>query len=177
VLHDFNKFWEMMRREKRQRAPALTEAQRKAKPPVSHPVFLPHPITGRKALYANPGYSMRINELPQKESDAILEFLFRAPDPAEIPASRRAGRWRRADVGQPAQQIHTRWRTTVPTSPRLIKRLPGDGDAFLPGKIMTGSFFSPASPRSPAAAASALGLPREAAQAGRGLRRWRTHST
>src|SRR2546429_272755 len=76
VLHDFNKFWEMMRREKGSARPALTEAQRKAKPPVSHPIFLPHPITGRKALYANPGYSVRINELPQKESDAILEFLF-----------------------------------------------------------------------------------------------------
>src|SRR5437763_6472756 len=76
VLHDFNKFWEMMRREKGSARPALTEAQRKAKPPVSHPIFLPHPITGRKALYANPGYSVRINELPQQESDAILAFLF-----------------------------------------------------------------------------------------------------
>src|SRR6185436_5335865 len=69
VLHDFNKFWEMMRREKGSARPPLTEAQRKAKPPVSHPVFLVHPITGRKVLYANPGYSMRINELPEKESE------------------------------------------------------------------------------------------------------------
>jgi taurine dioxygenase len=76
VLHDFNKFWEMMRRDKRSARPPLSEAQRKAKPPVSHPVFLTHPITGRKVLYANPGYSMRINELPQKESDETLEFLF-----------------------------------------------------------------------------------------------------
>src|SRR6266567_5514619 len=76
VLHDFNKFWEMMRREKESPRPPLTEAQKKAKPPVSHPVFLKHPITGRKVLYANPGYSIRINELPQKESDRTLEFLF-----------------------------------------------------------------------------------------------------
>lgn len=76
VLHDFNKFWEKMRREKGSKRPPLTEAQRKAKPPVSHPIFLEHPITRRKVLYANPGYSMRINELPQKESDEILEFLF-----------------------------------------------------------------------------------------------------
>lgn len=76
VLHDFNKFWEMMRREKGSARPPLTEAQRKAKPPVSHPVFLRHPITGRNVLYANPGYSMRINELPQKESDETLAFLF-----------------------------------------------------------------------------------------------------
>ena len=76
VLHDFNKFWEMMRREKASKRPPLTEAQRKSKPPVSHPIFLTHPITGKKVLYANPGYSMRINELPEKESDEILAFLF-----------------------------------------------------------------------------------------------------
>src|SRR5882724_11900563 len=35
VLHDFNKFWEMMRREKGSKRPPLTEAQKKAKPPVS----------------------------------------------------------------------------------------------------------------------------------------------
>ena len=76
VLHDFNKFWDKMRMEKGSKRPPLTEAQKKAKPPVSHPIFLKHPITGRKVLYANPGYSMRINELPQQESDEILEFLF-----------------------------------------------------------------------------------------------------
>jgi len=54
----------------------LTEAQRRQKPPVSHPIFLTHPLTGRKVLYANPGYSMRINELPEAESDAILALLF-----------------------------------------------------------------------------------------------------
>ena len=76
VLHDFNKFWDKMRNEKGSKRPPLTEAQKKAKPPVSHPIFLTHPITGRKVLYANPGYSMRINELPQEESDEILAFLF-----------------------------------------------------------------------------------------------------
>jgi taurine dioxygenase len=77
VLHDFNKFWEMMRREKGSKRPPLTDAQRKAKPPVSHPAFLRHPLTGNKVLYANPGYAIRINELPEKESDEMLEFLFR----------------------------------------------------------------------------------------------------
>jgi taurine dioxygenase len=76
VLHDFEKFWEMMRREKGSRRPPLTDAQRKTKPPVSHPIFLEHPISKKRVLYANPGYSIRINELPQKESDEVLEFLF-----------------------------------------------------------------------------------------------------
>jgi taurine dioxygenase len=76
VLHDFEKFWEMMRREKGSKRPPLTDAQRKAKPPVSHPIFLTHPLTGRAVLYANPGYSIRINELPENESAEMLEFLF-----------------------------------------------------------------------------------------------------
>lgn len=76
ALHDFNKFWEMMRREKGSTRPPLTEEQRRKKPPVSHPVFLTHPITGRKVLYANPGYAVRINELSESESDDMLAYLF-----------------------------------------------------------------------------------------------------
>ena len=76
ALHDFNKFWEMMRRERGSARPALTEAQRQAKPPVSHPIVLTHPLTGRKVIYANPGYAVRINELPEKESDEMLKYLF-----------------------------------------------------------------------------------------------------
>ena len=75
VTHDFAKFWDKMRNEKGSTRPPLTDAQRKAKPPVSHPIFLKHPITGKNVLYANPGYSMRINELPEPESERILAFL------------------------------------------------------------------------------------------------------
>jgi len=76
AVHDFNKFWEMMcRRSGSKRAP-LTPQQRAAKPPVSHPVFLTHPITGRKVLYADPGYTVRINDMDAVESDEILSFLF-----------------------------------------------------------------------------------------------------
>lgn len=76
ITHDFAKFWDKMRLEKGSSRPPLTAAQRQAKPPVSHSVFLKHPITGKNVLYANPGYSMRINELPEDESDRILAFLF-----------------------------------------------------------------------------------------------------
>ena len=76
ALHDFEKFWEKMRREKGSARAPLTEAQRKARPPVSHPLFLTHPITGRKVLYANPGYAVRINEMSEAESAETLDFLF-----------------------------------------------------------------------------------------------------
>jgi taurine dioxygenase len=77
ATHDFEKFWEHMRRDRNSGRPAMTDEQRKRRPPVVHPVFLTHPITGRKVLYCNPGYAVRINELDQHESDAMLEFLFR----------------------------------------------------------------------------------------------------
>jgi taurine dioxygenase len=95
VLHDFNKFWEMMRRERGSTRPPLSEAQRRAKPPVSHPVFLTHPLTGRKVLYANPGYAMRINELPERESAETLAFLF---EHQLRPEFRYLFRWEEGDV-------------------------------------------------------------------------------
>jgi taurine dioxygenase len=121
VLHDFNKFWEMMRREKGSKRPPLTEAQRKAKPPVSHPIFLTHPITQRKVLYANPGYSIRINELPQKESAKTLAFLF---EHQLRPQYRYAFRWEEGDVlmWEDIGTIHNAVADYGPDEHRLVKR-------------------------------------------------------
>ena len=121
VLHDFNKFWEMMRREKGSKRSPLTEAQRKAKPPVSHPIFLAHPVTKRKVLYANPGYSMRINELPEKESDEMLEFLF---EHQLRPEYRYAFHWAEGDVlmWEDIGTIHNAVADYGADEPRLIKR-------------------------------------------------------
>jgi taurine dioxygenase len=120
VLHDFNKFWEMMRRRGSPRPP-LTEAQRKAKPPVSHPIFLTHPVTGRKVLYANPGYSMRINELPEKQSDETLQFLF---EHQLGPEYRYSFHWTEGDVlmWEDIGTIHNAIADYGPDEPRLIKR-------------------------------------------------------
>ena len=76
ATHDFNKFWEAMRTRPGSIRPPLTEEQRRKRPPSVHPVFLTHPITGRKVLYCNPGYAIRINELEPAESDRVLEMLF-----------------------------------------------------------------------------------------------------
>ena len=121
VLHDFNKFWDKMRNEKGSKRPPLTEAQKKAKPPVSHPIFLKHPITGRKVLYANPGYSMRINQLAQKESDEILEFLF---EHQLKPEYRYRHEWAEGDVlmWENFGTIHNAIADYGPTEHRLVKR-------------------------------------------------------
>ena len=78
ATHDFEKFWEMMRRRggrESSRQP-LTEAQRRQKPPVSHPLVMVHPISSRKSLYADPGYTVRIDGMPEAESEELLQFLF-----------------------------------------------------------------------------------------------------
>ena len=121
VLHDFNKFWEMMRREKGSKRPPLTDAQRKAKPPVSHPIFLRHPLTGRKVLYCNPGYAVRINELPQKESDEMLEYLF---EHQLKPQYLYTSRWEEGDVlvWEDIGTIHNAVADYGPGEHRLVKR-------------------------------------------------------
>ena len=133
VLHDFNKFWEMMRREKGSKRPALTEAQRRAKPPVSHPIFLKHPITGRRVLYANPGYSVRINELPEKESERTLKYLF---EHQLNPEYRYAFQWQENDVlmWEDIGTIHNAVADYRPDEHRLVKRCQVMATMFRPDR-------------------------------------------
>ncbi len=75
ALHDWNKFHETMR-SKGSKRPPLTEAQRNQRPPVPHPVFLTHPISGRKVIYVNPGFAVKIIGMSDAESHDTLETLF-----------------------------------------------------------------------------------------------------
>jgi len=132
VLHNFNKFWEMMRREKGSKRPPLTEAQRQAKPPVSHPIFLRHPLTGKQVLYCNPGYAVRIDELPEKESDEMLEYLFEQQlQPKYIYTSR----WEEGDVlvWEDVGTIHNAVADYGPDEHRLVKRC----------QVMANRYFRP----------------------------------
>jgi taurine dioxygenase len=43
---------------------------------TSHPVVAAHPVTGRPLLFVNPGYTVQINELGDRESAGILRLLF-----------------------------------------------------------------------------------------------------
>lgn len=52
------------------------QAARRKNPPVVHPVVRVHPVTGRKGLFVNEGFTTRILELSAPESDAVLRLLF-----------------------------------------------------------------------------------------------------
>src|SRR5947209_2075510 len=145
VLHDFDKFWEMMRQRPGSLRPPLSEEQRNKKPPVSHRVFLTHPITRKKVLYANPGYAIRINELPERESAETLAFLF---EHQLQPRFRYVHRWTEGDVlfWDDIGTLHNAHADYSPDEPRLIKRC----------QVMADKVFDPAFMR------AALGEPVEA---------------
>lgn len=76
ATHDLNGYWEKMRQRPGTQRKPLTPEQRAAKPPVSHAMVLTHPISGRKSLYCNVGFTSHVDGVSKEESDEILGFLF-----------------------------------------------------------------------------------------------------
>lgn len=74
--HDFKKsFQEYKYRRTAEEHQRWQEAVAKH-PPVQHPVIRTHPVSGRKALFVNEGFTTRIVELSEKESNAVLALLY-----------------------------------------------------------------------------------------------------
>jgi taurine dioxygenase len=53
-----------------------TDRSDKTYPRFEHPVVRTHPVTGRKGLNVNRGFTTKIVQLKQPESEAILEMLY-----------------------------------------------------------------------------------------------------
>lgn len=52
-------------------------ADKPSYPRAEHPVIRTHPVTGKKSLYVNKGFTRRILGIPMDESDGILRYLFK----------------------------------------------------------------------------------------------------
>ena len=121
ATHDFEKFWELMRQRPGSRRAPLTEAQKRRKPPVSQPLVRIHPLTGRKVLYANPGYTMWIDGMDRLEGDTILDYLFRHQERADFLY---AHRWSAGDVlmWDNIGTVHNAVADYMPDEPRYMRR-------------------------------------------------------
>lgn len=75
ATHDFTKSFPQERWGQGDDEPRWQEARRKS-PPVTHPVVRTHPVTGRRGLFVNEGFTTRIVGLSAPESDAMLRLLF-----------------------------------------------------------------------------------------------------
>lgn len=92
----------------------------------AHPVFRTHPATGRKSLYVNRLMTHHIEELPEEESERLLQLMF---DTLERPEFIYEHRWRVGDLllWDNRCTLHAR-RDFNPNENRWMRRVTIKGD-------------------------------------------------
>jgi taurine dioxygenase len=88
AVHDFQNFRVLFKNNDEDRA--KLRRMEELFPNPSHPVVRTHPVTGRKSIYVNPQFTLRIEGLEPTESRAILDVLFAQ---AQVPEYQFRLRW------------------------------------------------------------------------------------
>jgi len=76
AMHDISQSFPAQRFGMTAEAQARLDRAKQNNPPVSHPVIRTHPVSGKKALFVQEGFTTHINELTSVESRSVLSFLY-----------------------------------------------------------------------------------------------------
>jgi len=91
--HDFKNFRVLFKNTPEDRA--RLQKMEELYPNPLHPVVRTHPLSGRKVVYVNPQFTLRIDSLSEEESEAVLKLLFEA---VHTPEYQFRHRWREGDI-------------------------------------------------------------------------------
>ena len=86
ALHDFRPFRDLLVGRHRERLRELEDQF----PNPWHPVVRVHPVSGRRVLFVNPQFTLRIRDMKEDESGTLLRFLYRQ---AHIPEYQLRVKW------------------------------------------------------------------------------------
>ena len=89
AVHDFKNFRALYSNSENDREKIFK--MEKLYPNPTHPIVRTHPVTGRKAIYVNSQFTLGIVGMKDKESGALLEFLYQQ---AQIPEYQFRLRWK-----------------------------------------------------------------------------------
>lgn len=140
AVHYLNNNWAQMTNKGTR--PPLTPEQIRERPPVSHPVFLEHPITGRMVIFVNPSHVVNIEGMEPAESHNTLNDLY---DHVMQPQYRYVHRWAVGDVLL-WDHLGT-WHNAVADygdEPRLMKRCQVMADRIFDPKFLESTVRAPA---------------------------------
>jgi taurine dioxygenase len=102
----------------------LLEPEDRLLPPAVHPIVRTHEETGRKSLYANPTHIVRIQGLPEAESEALIAELVEHSVATKVQYRHK---WQKGDIviwdnrcalhsatgGYPIEEQRIHWRVTI----------------------------------------------------------------
>ena len=97
----------------------------KARGAVEHPVIRTHPVTQRKGLYVNEGYTTRLLGVDCKESDAVLGFLF---EHVRMPEFQCRFRWRKGSLAVWDNRVTQHYAIADYADRRVMHRITIKGD-------------------------------------------------